>query len=127
MSMSKREFMEQAWIPIHKRLPQGEFHDSIFCYNSRTGLFTELPATLAREYAEEILGGKLKDTNPSVEPDDDTYALEFTAQDLTQISWDSYFTHWMRPFPPPGGLTYPEYLDKEKAKEKQQKKRGRKK
>lgn len=90
MTLSKREFAEEAWIHISKRLPNGGMTDIVFCYNSKTGYFSAWPALIANECAEAMLNSNTQD-----------------------ISWDRQFTHWMPCYPPKDGITYAEYCEQQ--------------
>lgn len=95
--MEKREFMEQAWVHISKRLPKDEEHTQVLTYNSQTGYMYVWPSSQAREYAQLCL-------------DNDTEIL----------SWDRHITHWMPLYAPENCPTYAEYLAKQ-AKSKRRK------
>lgn len=87
--MEKREFMEQAWIHIKKRLPKDEMNAQVLTYNSQNGYMYVWPSSMAREYAERCLSG-----------------------DTEILSWDRHITHWMPLYAPENCLTYAEYLAK---------------
>ena len=90
MSMSKREFMEQAWIKAEDRLPNPAIHKDILTYNEHSGLINKPLASVIREivkYMRQFWSGQIKRPRDG----SGTYicALEIT--------------HWMPVFPPEEG------------------------
>lgn len=95
--MEKREFMEQAWIHISKRLPKECDNMSVLVltYNSVTGFMAVFPAPMAREYAQRCLDG-----------------------DTEVLSWDRYITHWMPLYAPENCFTYEQRQSQARTKKK---------
>lgn len=80
--MSKREYMEQAWISINTRLPPDTYDDVLTL--SVDGIPLTIPSHIARMHAEVMLGMDY---------------FQNTAEDITP---DRRITHWMPIYPPKG-------------------------
>lgn len=79
---SKKDRLQEAWVPISKRLPP-DTDEEILCWNYWQGKGITMTAWVARLAAE--------------------YLLEHEGDKEMSISWDRRISHWMPVYEPKRG------------------------
>lgn len=86
--MTKKEMLEQLWIPITKRIPPNDPLLIVLTYNHLNGYISTWMSHQAHDHAEYALQGRQE-----------------------ELSWDRHFTYWMMVYPPEGKKTHKEHVE----------------